>query len=145
MLINSAGKLFCSACWEELSLKLSIVKSHVESAKHSRHKRQLEEKKGREQDIAQAFLMLLQISTHFNGGKLTLLTSLTGHLQLEMFCWFNPLLLQQNVFFRSSKQPSDHSRTQLSMTTSKHHSCCIIIVNSFIVVFISFMLDKHNF
>jgi hypothetical protein len=55
MLINSAGKLFCSACREELSLKLSIVKNHVESAKHSRHKRQLEEKKGREQDIAQAF------------------------------------------------------------------------------------------
>ena len=55
MLINSAGKLFCSACREELSLKLSIVKNHVESAKHSRHKRQLEENKGREQDIAQAF------------------------------------------------------------------------------------------
>ena len=49
MLINSSGKLFCSACREELSLKLSIVKNHVESAKHSRHKQ------SREQDIAQAF------------------------------------------------------------------------------------------
>ena len=57
MLTNSAGKLFCSACREELSLKLSIVKNHVESAKHSRHKCKLQqkEKRGRENDIAQAF------------------------------------------------------------------------------------------
>ena len=55
MLIDSAGKLFCSACREELSLKLSIVKNHVESAKHSRHKNHLREKTIREQDIAQAF------------------------------------------------------------------------------------------
>jgi hypothetical protein len=52
MLIDSAGKLFCSACREELSLKLSIVKNHVESSKHKNH---LREKKIREQDIAQAF------------------------------------------------------------------------------------------
>ena len=45
MLTNSAGNLFCSACREELSLKLSIVKNHVESAKHSRHKLQLKEKR----------------------------------------------------------------------------------------------------
>lgn len=50
MLINSAGKLFCSACREELSLKLSIVINHIKSAK-----RQVEEKKGQEQDIEQAF------------------------------------------------------------------------------------------
>ena len=55
MLINSARKLFCSACQEELSLKLSIVKNHVDSAKHSRHKQKLKEKNSREQDIAQAF------------------------------------------------------------------------------------------
>ena len=55
MLTNSAGKLFCSACREELSLKLSIVKNHVESAKHSRHKLQQKEKKSQENDIAQAF------------------------------------------------------------------------------------------
>jgi len=35
MLTNSAGKLFCSVCGEELSLKLSIINSHVESAKHA--------------------------------------------------------------------------------------------------------------
>ena len=55
MLINSAGKVFCSACREELSLNLSIVKNHVDSAKHSRHKQKLKEKNSREQDIAQAF------------------------------------------------------------------------------------------
>ena len=41
MLTNSAGKLFYSVCREELSLKLSIMKSHVESAKHARNKQQL--------------------------------------------------------------------------------------------------------
>ena len=60
MLIDSAGKLFCSACREELSLKLSIVKNHVESAKHSRHKTLVKEKRSREQDIAQAFQMYEQ-------------------------------------------------------------------------------------
>ena len=43
MLIDSTGKLFCSACREELSLKHSIVKNHVESAKHSKHKNHLRE------------------------------------------------------------------------------------------------------
>ena len=60
MLIDSAGKLFCSACREEISLKLSIVKNHVESAKHSRHKTLVKEKRSREQDIAQAFQMYEQ-------------------------------------------------------------------------------------
>ena len=60
MLIDSAGKLFCSACREELSLKLSIVKNHIESAKHSRHKTLVKEKRSREQDIAQAFQMYEQ-------------------------------------------------------------------------------------
>ena len=55
MLINSACKLFCSACREELSLNLSIVKNHVDSAKHSRHKQKLKETNSREQDIAHAF------------------------------------------------------------------------------------------
>ena len=55
MLRDSAGKLFCSACREELSLKLSIIKYHVESAKHARHKHQLKEKGSHELDITQAF------------------------------------------------------------------------------------------
>jgi len=51
MLTNSVGKFFfCSVCREELSLKLSIIKSHVESAKHARNKQQLKEKHSRECD-----------------------------------------------------------------------------------------------
>ena len=59
MLRDSGGKLFCSACREELSLKLSSV-NHVESAKHSRHKTLVQQKRSREQDIAQAFQMYEQ-------------------------------------------------------------------------------------
>ena len=55
MLTNSGGKLFCSACREELSLKLSIVKKHVESAKHSRHKHQQVEKRSKESDLPRLF------------------------------------------------------------------------------------------
>ena len=51
----SAGKLFCSICREELFLKLSIIKGHVQSAKHAQHKKRLTEKRSRECDIAQAF------------------------------------------------------------------------------------------
>ena len=38
MFRGSAGELICSICREELSLKLSIIKCHVDSAKHARHK-----------------------------------------------------------------------------------------------------------
>ena len=44
MITVSTGKLFCSACREELSLKHSIIKGHVQSAKHAQHKKQLAEK-----------------------------------------------------------------------------------------------------
>ena len=33
-LSQSAGKLFCNACREELSVKLGIIKFHVASSKH---------------------------------------------------------------------------------------------------------------
>ena len=55
MITVSAGNLFCSACREELSLKLSIIKGHVQSAKHSQRKKQLAEKRSREHDVSQAF------------------------------------------------------------------------------------------
>ena len=55
MITVSAGNLFCSACQEELSLKLSIIKGHVQSAKHSQRKKQLAEKRSREHAISQAF------------------------------------------------------------------------------------------
>ena len=54
MITVSAGNLFCSACREELSLKLSVIKQHVQSAKHLQ-KKQLAEKRSREHDISQAF------------------------------------------------------------------------------------------
>ena len=48
----SHGQLFCSACREQLSLKRSILKSHVESVKHRNAKERLARKDARELDIA---------------------------------------------------------------------------------------------
>ena len=53
-LIVSAGKLFCSACREELSLKRSIVKAHVECSKHKRSK----------EAIGQKYLSILKENQH---------------------------------------------------------------------------------
>ena len=52
----SAGKLFCSACREELSLKLklSIIKLHIKSSKHIVGKGALVQREARERDITQA-------------------------------------------------------------------------------------------
>ena len=55
MITVSAGNLFCSTRQEELSLKLSIIKRHDQSAKHLQRKKQLAEKRSREHDISQAF------------------------------------------------------------------------------------------
>lgn len=46
----SAGKLFCTA-----SLKLSIIKNHTQSAKHTQRKKLLIDKQSRECDLARAF------------------------------------------------------------------------------------------
>ena len=48
----SHGQLFCSACREQLSLKRSILKNHVESVKHRNSKERLARKGARERDIA---------------------------------------------------------------------------------------------
>lgn len=50
----SAGKLFCNACREELSLKLSIIKLHIASSKHIAGKESLAKIEARERDIAKA-------------------------------------------------------------------------------------------
>ena len=50
MLTNATGRLFCSVCREELSLKLSIIKSHVELAKHATNKQQLKKKQSKQHD-----------------------------------------------------------------------------------------------
>ena len=53
-LTQSAGKLFCNACREELSLKLSIIKLHIASSKHVAGKEALAKRESRERDIAEA-------------------------------------------------------------------------------------------
>ena len=50
----SNSKLFCQACWEELSLKKCVVSAHLQSAKHKSSKKQLAEKEKQEMDIAEA-------------------------------------------------------------------------------------------
>ena len=50
----SAGKLFCNACREELSLKKSVVELHIKSEKHIAGKERLNMKSKREKDIVEA-------------------------------------------------------------------------------------------
>lgn len=52
----SAGKLFCTACREEISLKRSIVASHISSIKHKQSKVKLARKDKKERDIATALV-----------------------------------------------------------------------------------------
>ena len=54
MIVVSGGKLFCSVCREELSLKLSIIKNHCQSAKHADSKKKAASGKSRELDISVA-------------------------------------------------------------------------------------------
>jgi len=49
------GSCFALSAEKSCPLKLSIIKSHVESAKYARNKQQLKEKHSREHDITQAF------------------------------------------------------------------------------------------
>ena len=53
-LIISAGKLFCLACREELSLKKSVIKNHIVSTKHTIGKKKINSKEKREKDIAES-------------------------------------------------------------------------------------------
>ncbi len=48
----SNGKLFCSACREELSLRKNIVANHISSNKHKIGKEKLSSKIAQEKDIA---------------------------------------------------------------------------------------------
>ena len=52
--VVSAGKLFCTACREELSVKASVLKLHVKCAKHNQGKVRLQRKEKREHDIVAA-------------------------------------------------------------------------------------------
>ena len=67
----SSGKLFCQACREELNLKKSCIKNHVQSAKHREGKGKLQVKQKCKQDIAQA-LQKHNAEVHQRGETLPL-------------------------------------------------------------------------
>ena len=64
-LVVSAGRLFCRACREILSLKRRTVESHIKSAKHVESKKAVEQRQVREKDIAEA-LQRHTFKTFFN-------------------------------------------------------------------------------
>lgn len=68
-LTMSHGHLFCSACREQLSLKRSIIKNHIQSSKHQKSKQRLESKEARERDIADS-LRKYNETTHLRGETL---------------------------------------------------------------------------
>ena len=69
MIVASGGKLFCSSCWEELSLKLSIIKNHIQSSKHECSKKKVSDGKSRERDISVA-LSAYEKEVHPSGETL---------------------------------------------------------------------------
>ena len=50
-LVVSRGKLFCSACREELHVKSSTIKNHIRLTKHVDAKKKFSMKEAREKDI----------------------------------------------------------------------------------------------
>ena len=50
----SSGHLFCSVCREQLSLKRSIIRNHIQSSKHQRSKQWLDRKEAREKNIVES-------------------------------------------------------------------------------------------
>ena len=52
----SNGRLFCSTCHEELSLKSSSIRNHVNSSKHQSRKKRHKSTEVHEHDIAQALV-----------------------------------------------------------------------------------------
>ena len=61
----SAGKLFCRACREELSTKLSVLRYHLKSKKHADPTKKRDRMEARERDIAQA--LVVHDKTHPRG------------------------------------------------------------------------------
>ena len=53
----SAGKLFCRACREEVSTKLSVLKTHLKTKKHADGTKRRHAKEARERDIGQALVV----------------------------------------------------------------------------------------
>ena len=65
----SAGKLFCSACREEVSTKKSIIDKHINSTKHQKGKERITLKTKNEQSIVEA-LKRYDSSEHPKGETL---------------------------------------------------------------------------
>jgi hypothetical protein len=65
----SNKKLFCSACWEELSIKSSVVENHVRSLKHTTSKKNRDKNEAGEKEIAE-LLRLQDEVTHPKGETL---------------------------------------------------------------------------
>ena len=106
MLTVSSGKLFCSACREELSLKLSIVKKHVQSSKHTKQKEQVAHGKSREHEIAAA-LKAYELKVHPSGETLSephklyrikvVTAFMTAGVPLSKVEFFRPIL-EENAY-----------------------------------------------
>ena len=69
LLSVSAGKLFCTACREELGLKASIIRLHIKSQKHQNGKERVSHKEARERDIAEVFEAYNE-EAHLAGGMI---------------------------------------------------------------------------
>jgi len=67
--VQSGSKLFCQACREDLAVKSSVVKNHVNSKKHKTSKEKHKEKVARERDLAEA-LRAHDRATHRKGETL---------------------------------------------------------------------------
>lgn len=53
-LVVPNGKLFCNSCREEVSLKESVIKSHIGSTKHANGKLRIQAKDKHKRDITEA-------------------------------------------------------------------------------------------
>ena len=73
----SAGRLFCKACREELSLKSSSLMNHLKSQKHKDGKKRLDKKEAGERDIVKE-LAVYNENTHMVGE------TIAGNMQV--FC-----------------------------------------------------------
>ena len=106
LLTVSAGRLFCKACREVLSVKRSTIDSHVKCAKHTESKKRVQQNESRERDIAEA-LQRHDEATHQKGETLpedqrvyrvkVVQTFLRAGVPLSKLTIFRPLL-EENAF-----------------------------------------------
>ena len=97
----SANKLFCTACREEVALKLSIIRGHIGSSKHAKGKARVHAKEVREKDIASSLRAYIA-EVHARGETLpedhrvyrvrVLMSFLRAGIPLNKIEHFRPLL-----------------------------------------------------